>query len=124
MKIDVGAPMTKEQLVEHLLIFDAIDAEAKRLGVTIDLANWRRALELEVPTLRNLSFLPPYASIKTAAWSCDVALALHVNPETMRMSTEITWSSTGRSISQATYAISVYRRMLEFAAAVEGIWNS
>jgi hypothetical protein len=68
----------------------------------------------------------------SAGWGTDATVTIHYRREPAMagrkryslttLSTEIGWSSTHRSVSQATTALAVYRRAVELAATVESMF--
>lgn len=56
------------------------------------------------------------------AWAYDVTVNLHVSMDESRKlecSAELSWSSTGRSVSMAVAVLALYQRAVEFASLAE-----
>ncbi|CAB4191609.1 hypothetical protein UFOVP1229_57 [uncultured Caudovirales phage] len=69
----------------------------------------------------------------SAGWGTDATVTVHYNktPATagrkkyslITLSAEVCWSSTNRTVANATAALAVYRRAVEFAATMESIFS-
>ena len=88
---------------------------------------------LKGPTLRDLDELTSLNNIPSLlveqAWAVgatvsirletDMALSLASQADIGRIVCEISWSSTGRSVGEATAAMALYRKAVELAALIE-----
>lgn len=101
----------------------ALNTEGKRLGFTpyssmsYDIAEIRT---MEGPNRTTLHFKHAIG----LAWAHTVDVTLHVSVDAnqqLECSAEISWSSTGRSVSMAVASVALYQRAIEFAALAECI---
>ena len=120
--------MNNEEKNRALSAIEAIEAEAVRLGVKINLADLK--CEIKSPSDGLAYISTHYAKVSIPAWGKVADVHIEFVKSTRKtaklgldLSAEVSWSSTPRSVSSAYMAIKVYERAVEFAAAAEAIWN-
>lgn len=96
---------------------------ATRLG--FDVGGLMNALHNKPPAdmLGNSS----YVRFESCAWGVGITLKIRFGPSDFnesfgyRAKCELSWSATGRTVAEATHAVSLYSRAIEMAAIIEGI---
>jgi len=126
----VRTPLTKEQKIDHLTNSGlAIQHEGVRRG--LDMARWTQTIADICADADFSRYWNHYAGFKfdiPAAWGVQASVELKMRPDAdlplgIRLDADISWSSTGRSISNAIVAVSHYNRVIEWAAVCEEIFN-
>lgn len=110
--------MTKE-LKECITAFEQ---EAKRLSIPLDREQFERDITVWLPHRADASLRIE----KWMAWGHSVDIRLKFVPfaaEKYYCEAEVSWSSTGRSVSMALAAIKLYERATELAALAECIFS-
>lgn len=68
-----------------------------------------------------------YVRFESCAWAVGITITIRFDPsegpESFGYSAkcDLSWSATGRTVAEATHAVSLYSRAIEMAAIIEGI---
>ena len=117
--------------------FDALKVRLARLGLeTIAFQETReRVIQRAVLDKDNSSWLyiqfdnsdsPSIMSSTICASDCSVRLMFSTNRRMrtgVALDTELSWSSTGRTLANATVVVEIYQRAVAFAAYCEAVFN-
>lgn len=102
----------------------ALNTEGQRLGFIVQPSHADDIREIKALGCSSRG-VPMYFKREIfQAWAYDVTVILHfcvVASGKLECSTELSWSTTGRSLSMAVASVALYQRAIEFAALAECI---